>query len=102
MERNIDTVVKNFYKSDCLEDERLTKDKTHLIEFITTTTYIDKYLKKGDKILEVGAGTGAYSIYYRYNRRYHSRHHNRRYRSLHPLPRPCRQVEGYHFGCWLC
>ena len=64
MERNIDTVVKNFYKSDCLEDERLTKDKTHLIEFITTTTYIDKYLKKGDKILEVGAGTGAYSIYY--------------------------------------
>ena len=25
---------------------------------------IDKYLKQGDRILEVGAGTGAYSLYY--------------------------------------
>lgn len=36
----------------------------HYIEFITTTHYIDKYLKQGDRILEVGAGTGAYSLYY--------------------------------------
>lgn len=64
MERNIDNVVKDYYKINYIEDERLTKDKTHQVEFITTTTYIDKYLKKGDKILEVGAGTGAYSIYY--------------------------------------
>ena len=32
------------------------------IEYITTMKYIDKYLKPGAKILEVGAGTGAYSI----------------------------------------
>ncbi len=36
------------------------------IEFITTTTYINKYLKKNDRILEVGAGTGAYYLYYAY------------------------------------
>ena len=64
MERQTDNIVKEFYKQTYDEDERLTKDKTHKIEFITTTTYIDKYLKKGDKILEVGAGTGAYSLYY--------------------------------------
>ena len=55
MERKIDNIVKDFYKQDYSEDERLTKDKTH---------QIDKYLKPGDKILEVGAGTGAYSLYY--------------------------------------
>ena len=36
----------------------------HKIEFITTTNYIEKYLKPGDRILEIGAGTGAYSLYY--------------------------------------
>lgn len=64
MERKIDNIVKDFYKQDYAEDERLTQDKTHKLEYITTTTYIDKYLKKGDRILEVGAGTGAYSLYY--------------------------------------
>jgi hypothetical protein len=51
MERQIDNIVKEFYKQTYDEDERLTKDKTHQVELITTTTYIDKYLKKGDKIL---------------------------------------------------
>ena len=64
MERNLDNIVKDFYKKTYDEDERLTKDNTHKLELITTTTYIDKYLKNGAKILEVGAGTGAYSIYY--------------------------------------
>ncbi len=64
MERKLDNILKNYYNADYEEDERLTKDQTHKLEFITTTTYIDKYLKKGDKILEVGAGTGAYSLYY--------------------------------------
>ena len=46
------------------EDERFTKDKAHSIEYLTTKKYIEKNLKKGDRILEVGAGTGAYSINY--------------------------------------
>ena len=34
------------------------------VEFITTDTYVNKYLKESSKILEVGAGTGRYSLYY--------------------------------------
>lgn len=64
MGRDLDNVIINFYKDGCVEDDRLTKDKMHYVEFITTTTYIDKYLKKGDKVLEIGAGTGMYSLYY--------------------------------------
>lgn len=46
------------------EDDRLIKDKAHSVEYLTTTRYIDKYLKKGDRILEIGAATGRYSINY--------------------------------------
>ena len=63
-ERFLDNVLDNFYDNGYIEDDRLTSDKMHYIEFITTTSYIDKYLKQGDRILEVGAGTGAYSLYY--------------------------------------
>lgn len=63
-ERFLDNVLDEFYKDGYVEDDRLTSDKMHYIEFITTTHYIDKYLKDGDRILEVGAGTGAYSLYY--------------------------------------
>ena len=62
--RFLDGVIDDFYKNNCEEDERLMKDKMHQVEFITTTTYIEKYLKPGDRILEVGAGTGIYSLYY--------------------------------------
>lgn len=44
------------------EDARLTKSRHGQLEFLTTMHYIHKYLKSGMKILEVGAGTGRYSI----------------------------------------
>ncbi len=56
--------ILNEYYNSYNEDERLIKDKAHQLEYITTTKYIEKYLKKGDRILEVGAGTGRYSINY--------------------------------------
>lgn len=34
------------------------------VEFLTTVRYIEKYLKAGMKILEIGAGTGRYSHYF--------------------------------------
>ncbi len=46
------------------EDSRLVKDNTHRLEFLVTKEYIDKYLNKDSKILEVGAGTGRYSLHY--------------------------------------
>ncbi len=61
---NRSEILNKFYKEEYDEDSRLIKDKRHSIEFIVTTEYINKYLKPNDKILEVGAATGRYSLYY--------------------------------------
>lgn len=50
------------YYSKGAEDDRLRTRKSHRIEYITTMHYIKKFAKKGCKILEVGAGTGVYSV----------------------------------------
>lgn len=42
------------------EDSRLAP-KHGTVEFLTTMRYIEKYLKPGDHVLEIGAGTGRYS-----------------------------------------
>ena len=46
------------------EDGRLTHSKAARVEFLTAVHYIEKYLKEGDKILDVGAGAGEYSLYF--------------------------------------
>ena len=56
-------IISNHY-NNYDEDNRLIKDHTHNLEFIISKEYIQKYLKEDDKILEIGAGTGRYSIYY--------------------------------------
>ena len=43
------------------EDKRLTRRRGE-VEFITSLKYIKEYLKKGDKIIDIGAGTGRYSL----------------------------------------
>lgn len=48
--------------SDYDEDARLISDRGHNVEYLTTMRYIKKFLKTGDKILEIGAATGRYSI----------------------------------------
>jgi len=51
----------DYYDSYC-EDERLSKDRAHRLEYITTMHYIDKVLKSKSVILDACAGTGAYSF----------------------------------------
>lgn len=46
------------------EEKRLNNSNASSVEFLTTTNFIDKYLNKESKILDIGAATGAYSIYY--------------------------------------
>jgi len=60
---NIEKIITNKYH-EYDEEQRLFKDKSHELEFLTTIHFIEKYLSKDSKILEIGAGTGAYSIYY--------------------------------------
>lgn len=42
------------------EDSRLTPNHGK-VEFLTTMRYIGKYIKRGDRVLEIGAATGHYS-----------------------------------------
>ncbi|MCL1820764.1 MAG: class I SAM-dependent methyltransferase [Oscillospiraceae bacterium] len=48
------------YYSNFDEDGRLTS-RHGSVEFLTTMRYIERYLKPGDKVIEIGAGTGRYS-----------------------------------------
>lgn len=42
------------------EEQRLASNHG-MVEFLTTLRYVEKYLKPGDRVLEIGAGTGRYS-----------------------------------------
>ena len=44
------------------EDRRLLKSRQGQLEYRTTMAYIHRYAAKGSKVLELGAGTGRYSI----------------------------------------
>lgn len=53
----------NAYYSEYDEESRLLS-RTGSVEFLTTVNYIEKYLQKGMRILEIGAATGRYSHYF--------------------------------------
>ena len=52
-------ILTEFY-SNYDEDNRL-RSKHGMVEFLTTMRYIEKYLRPGMRILEIGAATGRYS-----------------------------------------
>ena len=55
-------IVQEHYDSDVqYEWDRL---KRHPFEFAITTKMMDRYIKPGDRILDIGGGPGRYSIYY--------------------------------------
>ena len=56
---NEENLIKYYNKFN--EDKRLNTRHGY-IEFITTMKYLHEFLKKNDKIIEIGAGTGKYSI----------------------------------------
>ena len=54
-------IISGFYGS-IDEDSRLTGSRHGQLEQLTTLHYIRKHTAKGSRILEIGAGTGRYSI----------------------------------------
>ena len=54
-------ILRSFY-DDIDEDSRLNRSRQGQLEYLTTIDYIHRYAKTGAKILEIGAGTGRYSI----------------------------------------
>lgn len=45
------------------EENRLNKNNVHKLEYLTSIHYLDKVIKPGSRILDVGAGTGKYAFY---------------------------------------
>ena len=56
-----DIIIDKYSEYD--EDARLVSNRGHNMEYLTTMRYIEKFLKPNAKILEIGAGTGRYSIF---------------------------------------
>ena len=54
-------MVSGFYSS-IDEDGRLVRSRHGQLEYATTMHYIRRYAAPGSQILEVGAGTGRYSV----------------------------------------
>ncbi len=44
------------------EEGRLTRRRWGQVEYLTTMKYLRKYLRPGERVLDIGAGTGRYSI----------------------------------------
>ncbi len=57
--------LRNYYTTHN-EDTRL-RTASGSVEFLTTVHYVEKYLRPGMRILEIGAGTGRYSHYFAQN-----------------------------------
>lgn len=49
----------NFYKNYDEDNRLILKHGT--VEFLTTMHYIEKYIRTGNRVIEIGAGTGRYS-----------------------------------------
>ncbi len=58
--RRVD-ILNSFY-NEIDEDSRLCGNRRGQLEYAATMHYVHRYAPKGAKILEIGAGTGRYSI----------------------------------------
>ena len=55
-------IVKNYYDSDVLMEWNRLEE--HPYEFELTVRMMNRYIKPGDSILDIGGGPGRYSLYF--------------------------------------
>ena len=60
-EKTREEILSSFY-AQTDEDGRLERTRHGQMEYLTTMHYIHRFAEKGAKVLEIGAGTGRYSI----------------------------------------
>ena len=60
MKNEIQMVKDTYNKDVVMEWERLLR---HPVEYAITCRYLDRYIKSGDKVLDIGGGPGRYSLY---------------------------------------
>ncbi|MFA7673569.1 MAG: class I SAM-dependent methyltransferase [Clostridia bacterium] len=53
-------IVKDYYDEDVLSEWKRIDNRP---EFLLTCRYIDRYVKAGDKVIDIGGGPGRYSLY---------------------------------------
>jgi len=59
-----DGIVREYYDENAEKEWlRLAQDAYHMLEFVVTSHYLDKYLPKGGLILDAGGGPGRYTIH---------------------------------------
>lgn len=54
-------IISSFYE-ESHEEDRLTRSRHGQLEYATTMEYIHRFATKGAKVIELGAGTGRYSL----------------------------------------
>ena len=59
--RSREEIVSGFYDQTD-EDGRLSRTRHGQLEYLTTMNYIHRFADSGSKVLEIGAGTGRYSV----------------------------------------
>lgn len=58
----MNSIIEHYSEYD--EEGRLDRDNAHRMEFLTTIHFLNKLLQSGSSILDVGAGTGRYSLHF--------------------------------------
>lgn len=58
-----EALTKQAYENPNREWNRLIKKQEHILEFQTTLQYLEMFLPRRGRILDVGSGPGRYSIY---------------------------------------
>ena len=55
--------VRDYYKNQCDEENRLFRDNANKVEYLTTVHFLDKFIPPNSRVLDACAGGGVYAFY---------------------------------------